>query len=75
MEIKKYLWDMETWGADYPPENADEIVEAANEEIKEYAKKLDEYDIDFREKMDLFCEKLWEQYCETDEVNGVKSIW
>lgn len=30
-------WTLESWGADYPPENAEEIISRANELIDAYA--------------------------------------
>lgn len=48
-------WTTESWGDAYPPENADEIIAAANEMIDAGADS----------------EALWARFCQTDEVGGV----
>lgn len=60
-----YFWTLESWGADYPPENADEIIEAANEKIAEYVKTR-EWKNDY--EIERFCENLWDRYCSTGEI-------
>lgn len=50
-------WNMDSWGSDYPPENADEIISKANAMIDEYAETHDE------EETANFSEALWETYC------------
>lgn len=64
--MKNYLWSMESWGADYPPENADEIIEAANEKIEEYAEDHDE------DEVEEFSGRLWERFCRTGRLEERK---
>ena len=52
-------WTLESWGADYPPENAEEIIRAANAMIDAYAENHDEYETEY------FSERLWDRYCTT----------
>lgn len=62
--MSNYFWDAESWGMDYPPENWQEIVWAANQEIDTYMQEsgLDVYDDDVKN----FSENLWESWM----VNG-----
>ena len=60
--MKDYLWSMESWGSDYPPENADEIIEQANELIEQYAADHDE------DETAAYSEGLWERYCAEGEI-------
>ena len=60
------------WGEQEPPVNASELCAAANEMIDQFiAANPDADDTEISE----FRAELWEQYCETDEINGVRSIW
>lgn len=58
----KYNWSLESWGADYPPENAGDIISAANEKISEYA--ATHSDEDTRE----YSAMLWDRYCTTGKI-------
>ena len=61
----EYYWTLDSWGSEYPPENADEIIAAANEKILDFAKNgnwKDEYEIE------AFSEKLWETYCNNGTI-------
>ena len=60
--MKKFYWSMESWGSDYPPENAEEIIDSANELIAAYAETHDE------EETDAYSERLWERYCMSGKV-------
>ena len=63
--MKNYYWSMESWGSDYPPENADEIISKANEMIEAFAS--DHGDDETAE----YSEKLWERFCMTaEDVNA-----
>lgn len=55
--MKNYYWSMESWGYDYPPENADDIISAANEQIDMYAEEHDD------DEIRNFSAMLWERYC------------
>ena len=60
-----YYWTLDSWGSEYPPENADEIIAAANEKILDFAKVgnwNDECEIE------AFSEKLWETYCSNGTI-------
>ena len=60
--MSKIYWSMESWGSDYPPENADEIIDRANELIEAFAAEHDE------DETAAYSESLWERYCESGEV-------
>ena len=60
-----YFWTLDSWGSDYPPENADEIIGAANEKITEFVK---EYSWKNLWEIEQFRENLWENYCSTGNV-------
>lgn len=57
-----YYWTLESWGDAYPPENADEIIERANDLIEAYAENHDE------EEVSEYSNGLWERYCSTGEI-------
>ena len=57
---EEYFWTMEALGSDYPPENADEIIQAANEKITEFVKSYVWRDV---EEIWIYSDKLWEEYC------------
>lgn len=60
--MEKCYWTLEAWGDAYPPENADEIIAAANELIASYAESHDD------EATERYSEQLWEHYCMTDHL-------
>ena len=60
--MKTYYWSMESWGADYPPENADEIISKANEMIEAFSAEHDD------DETAAYSEGLWERFCESGEV-------
>ena len=62
--MKAIFWSLESWGSDYPPENAEEIISAANEMIAAYAKTHDE------DEAAAYSEKLWDRYCATGKVEA-----
>lgn len=57
-----YYWTLESWGDAYPPENAGEIIERANDLIDAYAENHDE------EEVSEYSNGLWEHYCSTGEI-------
>lgn len=56
-------WTLESWGDGYPPENADEIIERANDLIDAYAENHDE------EEVSEYSNGLWERYCSTGRID------
>lgn len=58
----KYFWSIESWGDAYPPENADEIIDRANELIEAFAESHDD------EETANYSESLWERYCSTGSL-------
>lgn len=52
----KNYWSAESWGADYPPENWEKIVDEANRLIDAGADG----------------DELWEQFCRTGRVGKVE---
>lgn len=69
-------WDAENaadiWGAQEPPKNASELCAAANELIDKFIAEHPDAD---ETEIHEFRAGLWEQYCSTDEINGIASIW
>ena len=64
--MKSYFWTIESWGAEYPPENAGEIIDKANELIEAYAAENDNPEDD--DIVRNYSDKLWERYCETGNI-------
>ena len=66
----KYHWTYESWGDAYAPENADEIIDQANELIDLYAGTHDE------DETSNYSETLWDTYCRTGSLSSeqIKSI-
>lgn len=58
----KIEWTLESWGSDYPPENANEIIAKANKLIDAFAETHDE------DETAAYSEWLWELYCSIDEI-------
>lgn len=61
-------WSTDSWGDAYPPENADDICSAAN-------RLIDDYESHNPEDLQQYSNDLWEHFCNTEEVAGVKAIW
>lgn len=60
-----YFWNMDSFGSDYPPENAAKIIEAANEKILDFAKK---YTWKHDYEIEAYSEKLWDTYCNSGTI-------
>lgn len=62
----EYFWDLDGWGSDYPPENADEIIQKANDKIVEWA--VNHY---WERGADVgeYASQLWEHYCSTGRID------
>jgi hypothetical protein len=56
-------WTIESWGADCPPENAEEIISRANELIDAYAAQ------NGNDEAENYSEMLWEHYCTTGDLD------
>lgn len=63
--MKSYYWTMESWGDAYPPENASEIIDAANEKIDAFIEANPDAD---EEQIDDYSEKLWDKYCNARDI-------
>lgn len=61
--MHNYYWTTDSWGDAYPPENADEIVSAANDMIDAYALRHTDEDVA------CYSDSLWEIYCCTGCVS------
>lgn len=68
--MKNYHWTMESWGADYPPENAWELIDQANELIDAYAAENGYSEDD--DSVKNYAEWLWEIYCRTGSLEDAK---
>lgn len=64
-----FFWTLESWGSEYPPENADEIIEKANEKLTEYARQH-YWDVCREDDLHDYSDRLWERYCATGAVEG-----
>ena len=60
--MKNFYWRVESWGSDYPPENADEIITMANELIAAFAAEHDD------DETAAYSDRLWERFCTTGMV-------
>ena len=70
--LANHGWSDNSWGSQYPPKNFDEICSEANMLLEEFMDKNPEAT---DEEICDYSRELWEQYCDTDQINGVKSIW
>lgn len=70
--MNNYHWNMNSFGADYPPVNDDEIIATANRLIDEY---IAENPDDPEYELQAFCERLWESFCASGEIEGVKAVF
>lgn len=76
--IMNYIyWGYESWGNTCPPENYEQIISAANGLIDAY---IFNNSLDMSEPYDAsealrYANEIWYQYCQTDSVNGVSSVW
>lgn len=62
----EYFWNIDSWGSDYPPENADEIIRIANEKITAWAvSHYWERGADVGE----YSGDLWKHYCSTGNLD------
>ena len=73
-------WDENNWGSNYPPENWEEICEAANQKINNFLIENGIEDpecITTAQEQDLinFLSQMWADYCAADEIDGVRSKW
>lgn len=60
--MEKYYWTLESWGSDYPPENAQEIIEWANNRIDDYRERKGE-----SFAVCCYSEILWDWYTDNDD--------
>lgn len=58
----KFYWTIESWGDAFPPENADSIIDRANELIAAYSETHDD------DETANYSEQLWDRYCTTGEI-------
>lgn len=65
MKMTNIYWTINAWGDQYPPKNADEIIDAANALIDLYAESHDE------DETESFSEILWDRYCMYDDLDTV----
>lgn len=70
-----YYWDLESWGADHPPVNADEIIDEANRLIDEYAEAHGEDTAEFSDRLWNYSARLWEDFCMTGSVGNVAAVY
>jgi hypothetical protein len=66
--MKNIYWTTDSWGSDYAPINADEIISKANELIDQYiAENPDRDEADVQE----YSNELWEAFCDSGELGGI----
>ena len=58
--MKKYYWNLESWGEADPPKDADAIVTLANAAIDLYIDNHPDADDDM---ISAYSERLWDDYC------------
>lgn len=68
--MNEFYWNNESWGSEYPPENFEEIIHAANREIDDFIERseLDPENSDDAVVICEFSERLWAFYCEYDKL-------
>lgn len=70
--MTNHYWTGDSWGSAYPPENWQDLVDAANELIDAYAAENPDASDD---ELWEYSQKLWETYCSTDSVGDYASEW
>lgn len=61
-------WTLESWGADYPPEDAEEIIALANNRIDAVATAQGET------AADVCSEEMWERYCTAGQLTPTGTV-
>lgn len=69
--MDNYFWSMESWGNDYPPVNADDVIIEANAIIDAYMAENPEAD---EWEVKEFSGRLWEDFCETGHIGEIDAI-
>ena len=74
--MKKYYWTQENFGA-FPPANWEEIANAVNPDLDEYAEShcINRYNDSELEYIHDYSERLMAEFCRTSEICGVKAVW
>lgn len=66
--MKNIYWTIDSWGSDYAPINADEIISKANELIDQYIAENPECgEADVQE----YANGLWEAFCDSGKLDGI----
>ena len=65
-------WTLDSWGDGYPPVNADEVIDAANELIDQHFFRNDG---EPEWRLRSFNDKLWEDFCRTGRISEVIAIY
>lgn len=66
--MANYYWNLESWGVEYPPANASEIIDAANEMIDQYISGNNLDTTSDADQIKQFSENLWEKYCMNGKI-------
>lgn len=61
-------WNEESFGSECPI-NWEEIADAANNAMDAFAEGHDE------DETEIYCDHLWEDFCENDAVCGIAAEW
>jgi hypothetical protein len=72
MQMNRYYWSIENWIDNAPPINAEEIIEIANRKIDAF---INNHCIDHEREIRWYSDGLWEDFCLTDEIDGVTAIY
>lgn len=72
---ESYYWSENSFGWGSPPDNCDEVCAAANRLIDEYFDAHPDAVLDNPSEVADDMNKIWEEFCQTDEINGVRAIW
>lgn len=65
-----YFWSAESWGSEYPPENAAEIIEQANAKIVEFAQARR---WTYAWEIEEFSSRLWDRFSRTGSVEEAQT--
>lgn len=70
--FNQFHWTCDSFGSNCPA-NWEDIADAANRMIDEYAASVSSDDAE--DLILAYSEQLWSDYCSSDEIAGIKSVW
>lgn len=74
IENRRFLSE-DAWGSTTPPHNAADLIAAFDRKMNEFIRTADLDPRCAEDQIQNHADQLWDQYCETDEIDGVRSQW